>query len=158
MKPSGPNISFKCPPPEGNWNRRKWRSHPFGRFSQERLTRGTVTSTMRWAAHPSGCARCGAGAGCSEIRYQSFPEANPRLGASNGAFVVGCQEFQLEWSSGVGVYGYTLHKWLSRILFEQEHAGIFGTSAASFMQGFSKTPHSITGGPIPETRNPESET
>ena len=35
------------------------------RCSQERLTRGTVTSTMRRAAHPSGCPRCGAGAGCS---------------------------------------------------------------------------------------------
>jgi len=37
---------------------------------QERLTRGTVTSTMRRAAHTSGCARCGAGAGCSAIQYQ----------------------------------------------------------------------------------------
>ena len=35
-------------------------------------TRGTVTSTMRRAAHPSGCARCGAGAGYSAIRYQSL--------------------------------------------------------------------------------------
>ena len=35
---------------------------------KERLTRGTVTSTMRRAAHPSGCARCGAGAGCSVIK------------------------------------------------------------------------------------------
>ena len=71
MKPSGPNISFKYPPPEGNWNRRKWRSHPSGRFSQERLTRGTVTSAMRWAAHPSGCARCGACSCCSAIDYRS---------------------------------------------------------------------------------------
>jgi len=31
-----------------------------------------VTSTMRRAAHPSGCARCGAGAGCSAIKYQSL--------------------------------------------------------------------------------------
>ena len=38
----------------------------------ERLTRGTVTTTMRRAAHPSGCARCGAGAGCSAITYQSL--------------------------------------------------------------------------------------
>ena len=36
------------------------------RCSQERLTWGTVTSTMRMAAHPSGCARCGAGAGCRQ--------------------------------------------------------------------------------------------
>ena len=36
--------------------------------AQERLTRGIVISTMRRAARPSGCARCGAGAGCSTIR------------------------------------------------------------------------------------------
>ena len=46
--------------------------NPSGKCSQERLTRGTVTSTMRKAAHPSGCARCGAGAGCSAIKYQSL--------------------------------------------------------------------------------------
>jgi len=44
---------------------RRWRSNPSGKCSQERPTWGTVTSTMRKAAHPSGCARCGAGAGCS---------------------------------------------------------------------------------------------
>jgi len=27
---------------------------------------------MRRAAHPSGCARCGAGAGCSAVQYQSL--------------------------------------------------------------------------------------
>ena len=32
--------------------------------------RGTVSSTMRRAAHLSGGARCGAGAGCSAIKYQ----------------------------------------------------------------------------------------
>jgi len=48
---------------------RRWRLNPSGKCSQERrLTRGTVTSTMRRAAHPSGCARCGAGAGCSAIK------------------------------------------------------------------------------------------
>ena len=52
--------------------RRRWRSNPSGKCSQERLTRGTVTSTMCRAAHPSGCARCGAGAGCSAIKYQSL--------------------------------------------------------------------------------------
>ena len=31
---------------------------------------GHITSTMRRAAHPSGRARCGAGAGCSAINYQ----------------------------------------------------------------------------------------
>ena len=46
--------------------------NPSGKCSQERLTRGTVTSTMRRAAHPSGRARCGAGAGCSAIKYQSL--------------------------------------------------------------------------------------
>ena len=40
--------------------------------SQERLTRGTVTSTMRRAAHPSGCARCDASAGCSAMKYESL--------------------------------------------------------------------------------------
>jgi len=34
----------------------------------EGLTQGTAPSTM----HPSGCARCGAGAGCSVIKYQSL--------------------------------------------------------------------------------------
>jgi len=55
---------------------RRWRSNPSGKCSQERLTRGTITSTMHRAAHLSGCARCGAGAGCSAIKYQflrSFP-------------------------------------------------------------------------------------
>ena len=53
-----------------NLSCRRWRSNPSGQCSQERLTQGTVTSTMRWAAHPSGCARCGAGAGSSAIKYQ----------------------------------------------------------------------------------------
>ena len=48
--------------------RRRWRSNQSGTCSQERLARGTVTSTMRRAAHPSGRARCGAGAGCSAIK------------------------------------------------------------------------------------------
>ena len=51
----------------------RWRSNPSGKFSQEQLTRGTVTGTMRGAAHPSGCARCGAGAGCSAMKCQSLP-------------------------------------------------------------------------------------
>ena len=50
----------------------RWRSNPYGKCSQERLTRGTITSTMHRAAHPSGCARCGAGASCSVLRYQSL--------------------------------------------------------------------------------------
>ena len=47
--------------------RRRWGSNPSGNCSQERLTRGKVSSTIRREAHPSGCARCGAGAGCSAI-------------------------------------------------------------------------------------------
>ena len=47
------------------------RANPSRKCSQERLTRGIVTSAMRRAAHPPGCARCGAGAGCSAIEYQS---------------------------------------------------------------------------------------
>ena len=39
--------------------------------------RGTVTSTMRRAAHSSGCARCGDGAGCSAITYQSMYGLTP---------------------------------------------------------------------------------
>ena len=35
-------------------------------------TRGTVTSTMRRAAHSSESARCGAGADCSALKYQSL--------------------------------------------------------------------------------------
>ena len=33
----------------------RWRSNASGKYSQERLTRGTVTSIMRRAARPSGC-------------------------------------------------------------------------------------------------------
>ena len=41
-----------------------------GRIHQENARKsGTVTSTMRRAAHASECARCGAGAGCSAIQY-----------------------------------------------------------------------------------------
>ena len=54
---------------------RRWGSNPSGKCSPERLTRGTVTSTIRRAANPSGCARCGAGAGCSAIKYQSLTSA-----------------------------------------------------------------------------------
>ena len=43
-----------------------------GKLPQKRLTRGTVISTMRMAAHPSGCARCGAGAGYSAIKHESL--------------------------------------------------------------------------------------
>ena len=49
---------------------RKWRSNPCGKCSQQRLTRATVTSTMRRAAHLSGWASCSAG--CSAMKYQSL--------------------------------------------------------------------------------------
>ena len=51
---------------------RRWRSNPSGKCLQEQLTRGTDTSTMRKAAHLSGCARCGAGSGCSAMTYRSL--------------------------------------------------------------------------------------
>ena len=50
----------------------RWRSNPSGKCTQERLKQGTVTRKLRRAAHPSECARCGAGAGCSAITYQSL--------------------------------------------------------------------------------------
>jgi len=56
----------------GSCVRRRWRSNISETFSQQRLTRGTVIGTTRRAAHPSGCGRCGAGAGCSAIKYQSL--------------------------------------------------------------------------------------
>ena len=52
--------------------KRKGGCTPCVTCSPKRLTQGTVTSTMHRAAHPSGCARFGAGAGCSTIRYQSL--------------------------------------------------------------------------------------
>jgi len=51
--------------------RGRWKSYPSEKCLRVRLTRGTVTGTMRRAAYPSGYARCGAAAGCSTIRYQS---------------------------------------------------------------------------------------
>ena len=50
----------------------RWRSNPSGECSQERLTLGTVTSTRRRAAHPSGRAKRGAGTGCSAMKHQSL--------------------------------------------------------------------------------------
>ena len=54
------------------YRRSRWRSNPSGKCSHARLTRGTATSTMRRATRPSGRARCGAGAGCSVMKYQSI--------------------------------------------------------------------------------------
>ena len=70
----GHNVSLSTPEYKKklNYSCRRWRSNPSGKCSQERLTRGLVTSTMRRAAHPSGCARCGAGASFSAIKHQSL--------------------------------------------------------------------------------------
>ena len=69
---------------------RRWRSNPSGKCSQERLTQGAATSTMPMAANPSGCARCGAGAGCSAIKYQSLRglsgSIRVKLGTSQNTF------------------------------------------------------------------------
>ena len=48
------------------------------RSIREILARAAATghSTMRRAAHHSGCAKCGAGAGCSAIKYQSLPKGD----------------------------------------------------------------------------------
>jgi hypothetical protein len=54
------------------WGHGRWRSNPHGKCSQERLAWGTVASTMHREAHPFGCARCGAGAGCSPMKYNLF--------------------------------------------------------------------------------------
>ena len=51
---------------------RRWRSNPSGKCSQDQPARGAVTSTMRRAVLPSGGARCGAGADCSAMKYQSL--------------------------------------------------------------------------------------
>jgi len=53
-----PLATFHPLPRTISRNRRRWRSNPSGKCSQERLTRGTVTGTKCRAAHPSGCARC----------------------------------------------------------------------------------------------------
>ena len=58
----------------GSRDGRRRRSNLSGKCWQELLTQGTVTSTMRKAEHLAGCARRGAGAGCSAIKYQSLWE------------------------------------------------------------------------------------
>jgi len=51
------------------------RSNPSGKCSQERLTWGTVTSTMRKATNPPGCVRFSAGSsgGLHGLRHQELP-------------------------------------------------------------------------------------
>jgi len=51
-----------------------------GGRASEAGSASTVTSTMRRAAHPSGCVRSGAGAGCSAINYQSLRFGGPLAG------------------------------------------------------------------------------
>ena len=53
-------VGFRC---------RRWRSNPSGKREQVRLPWGIVTSTMGRTANPSGCARCGAGAGCPTVKH-----------------------------------------------------------------------------------------
>ena len=42
------------------------------RIHPENARKSGTVNAMRKAAHPPGCARCGAGAGCSAIKYQSL--------------------------------------------------------------------------------------
>ena len=86
---------------------RRWRSNPSGHCSQERLTRGTVTSTMRKAAHPSGCARCGAGAGCSAIKYQSLSASRSCACAHNAQAMCGAGTGCLGINTNLCVCGQT---------------------------------------------------
>ena len=87
-------------------SRRGWRSNPSGKCSQERPTRTTVTGTKRRAAHPSGCARCGAGAGCSVIKYQSLfgvgEGAPSRPSPPRTSFGFQVSRFGI-WDSGFGI-------------------------------------------------------
>ena len=66
------------------------------------MTRDTVTSTMRRAAHPFECARCDAGAGCSAMKYQSLSGVGNPTRAS-GFRVSGSGLFF--WCLGCGVDG-----------------------------------------------------
>jgi len=73
---------------------RRWRSNPSGQCSQERPSRGTVTSTMRGAENLSECAKCGAGIDCSAIKHQSlsiraFPPAKTQRLLSQAFPLVG---------------------------------------------------------------------
>ena len=112
---------------------RRWRSNPPGKCSQERLTRGTVTRTMRRAAHPSGCARCGAGAGCSAINYQSLWQV----------LAVGTQDGRMRLLS--------TESWEER--FNVRHA-----SRAVRPKPETRNPRPETRSPKPEIRNPKPET
>ena len=79
-----------------------------GVFGAQSACRG-VQFTMRKAAHPPGCARCGAGAGCSAIKYQSLCNSGTRrvvLGCG------GCESGPLKtvhlsrhtWPEGLGTF------------------------------------------------------
>ena len=63
---------------------------------------------MRRAAHPSGCGRCSAGAGCSAINYQSLPTQKPQTPTS-GFGALGSASGLLEvrlGTQGIGARGY----------------------------------------------------
>ena len=101
---------------------RSWRSNPSGKCSQERLKRGTVPSTVRRAANASGCARCGAGAGCSAIKYQSIFMVwgslfrGRVLGVSGTCLGLrvwgfGFRAYCLEFGGRVGVWGLERGVW-----------------------------------------------
>ena len=79
-------------------------SSPSDKCSQERLARGTVASTMRRAAYPSGCARCGDGAGCSAIEKRSLrvhlcPEGAHKLMGVKYDQLATCNNFRALLSS-----------------------------------------------------------
>ena len=48
-----------------------------------RVRREGVPGTIRREERPSRCARCGAGAGCSAIRYLSLRREGSRMGADD---------------------------------------------------------------------------
>ena len=64
---------------------RRCGSNPPEKCSQEWLTWATVSFTMRRAAHPAGCARCGAGAGCSAIEYPSLEQVEEEPAERGGS-------------------------------------------------------------------------
>jgi len=104
---TAPMLSSRCHCLEGCWvftpdsdekvgfhPRFRRRSNPSGKSSQERLTQGTVTSTMRRAAHPSGCARCGAGISVLHPHFRRHIRFAPPIQ----------KEYEVEHGSGLGAF------------------------------------------------------
>ena len=77
----GRRIPNGVPPPPHKEMCWRWRSNP----SENTRPNGTVISTIRKAAHASGCARCGAGAGFSAIQYQYLSQVYSVPGVPGGA-------------------------------------------------------------------------